>query len=932
MKNDSKYRRSRRDFIQLAAVTAGASAITGCSALRSDGRPSDTDERSRSKTTVAELVSTAGNLAIREAHQTVNLNGTWSVTALPLDVEGEAGYVTYTRGPGERLAAQVPGEIHLDLMRAGRMEDPNISDNARTRCRWPEKHSWWYRTEFTVPSGFRQNMRQQLVFDGIDLYGQIFVNGKLAATTKNAFATIDIDVKRLLQDGANELVVRVTSGMELVPPSAPGGDAKIDSLYSMRTGDSHEWAFLRKPDYAAYGTDFNDPLPNIGIWRAVRLEGRSKVVIDYVRLDTAIRGQEVSLEGEVILENLHPWSEIPGVLELRVDPPQGSPIVRRFSIGTEVGRCAVTCRIVIPNPQLWWPNGMGEQPLYRLTTRFLCGDEETDWQVQTIGLRTIELDRSPLPDGSRFCFKVNGKDVYCKGGNWAPGDLIAARMDAAQYQKLVEEARNAHFTMFRVNGVGLYESDDFYDACDRAGILVGQDFTFSDAQYPDQDPEFVASVREEAEDAVRRLRHHPSLVLWWGNSECNWCMTLKWKCDPAKSEEIGGVRIYNEVLPDICRFYDPGRPYLPSSPIGGIEANSGTDGDTHGPYGNFFDDDNFTGLGDEDAHLRSAVDNNQRLWQERADEMHTRFVSEYGIIGPPNLASVREYLNPDELSINSIGWKIHTNMFDVGEGSGSAISAGIRYHYGDPKALNLPEYILYGQMYQAQLQGGFVEAMRFRKGDPKADCQGVLLWSYNDTWGEAGWSLVDHYARRKASYYWWRRAAAPVKVLVRSRGGNLVTRVVNDTLRTYQAVVRCGWVRLDGSASEWRKHPVTIPVNGTIEVTSTPFPPPAERSPREWLYAATVTGEGIPQDQAIWLLAPQRELALAKPVISATVNNGMLVVSSPVYAHGVHLEDEGREVLADNYFDLLPATARSIPITPSTPLGTYSLTAIMPID
>jgi beta-mannosidase len=925
MKDHPTHRPSRRHFIQLAA--ASASILTASKGLSAEA------ERAKSLTDThpypqfEEVDATSDNGPIAEAHATLNLNGMWSVTALPLEAEGPQGYETFVHSSAEQLAAQVPGEIHLDLMRAGKMEDPSISDNARTRCRWPEQHSWWYRTEFTLPSGFRHNLRQRLIFEGIDLYGQIFVNGKLAGTGKNAFATLDVDVKALLREGNNELVVRVTSGMEFlrpVPTPVDAGGAVADPLYAMRTGDSHVWAYLRKPDYAAYGTDFNDPLPNIGIWRSVRLEGRTKVVIDHLCLDTSIRGKEVSLEGEVILENLHPWSEIATALELRVDPPRGDPMVLRLSIGAPVGRSSVPCRIVISNPQLWWPNGMGDQPLYRLTLQVICGGEETDRRVQHIGLRTLELDRSPSIQGSRFCFKVNGQDVFCKGGNWAPDDLIAARTSPARYQSLVSEAKRAHFTMFRVNGVGLYETDEFYAACDRAGILVWQDFTFSDAQYPDQDPAFLESVRNEAECAVRRLRHHASLALWCGNSECNWFMAAMWKSDASRSEEIGGVQIYNEVLPDICRQYDPVRPYWPGSPMGGIDPNSGTSGDTHGPLGNSFF--NIDGLDLNASEVRSVSDRNQRNWQALADQMPSRFASEYGVIGPPNIASVSEYLKPDEVSLNSLGWKIHVNAAD-----GGTTASGIEYHYGQSRNLSLPTFILYGQMYQAMLLGGFLEARRFHKGDSKTECQGTLMWSYNDTWGETGWSIIDHYMRRKASYYWFRRAAAPVKVLVRSREGRLVTRVVNDTLKSYRAMVLSGWVRVDGSSQELRKYSVRIPANGMIEVCATALPSATERNPQDWVYAATLEGDGIPEDQAIWRLAPHRSLALGQPLISVDVQNGMLAVHSPVYCHGLHLEDEGHEILADNYFDLLPHVPRHIPITMPVAAGSYPLVAVMPI-
>ncbi len=235
-------------------------------------------------------------------------------------------------------------------------------------------------------------------------------------------------------------------------------------------------------------------------------------------------------------------------------------------------------------------------------------------------------------------------------------------------------------------------------------------------------------------------------------------------------------------------------------------------------------------------------------------------------------------------------------------------------------------------MVQAVVQEGAMEAMRFRKDDPKADCEGSLVWSYNDCWGETGWSIIDHYVRRKASYYSVRRACAPVKVLVRAPDGRLAVRVVNDTLNSYHAVVGYGWVRLDGTAREWQEKKVLIPADGMIEVAGLPLPSGTERSPREWLYAALLRGKGIPDDQAIWLLAAQRQLAPARPAISVKNNNGVLEVSSPVYSHGVHIEDDGHEVLADNYFDLLPGVPRHIAITAPNASGSYPLTAVMPIE
>ena len=895
---------SRREFLRHLSVTAGALATAPVSQEADAAGPAPQSPGSTcwiSEQPPWQSFEPSAQAPLPEAHQTLSLDGHWEVRALPLAEAGEAGYRTYLNGAGEPLAAQVPGEIHLDLMRAGKMDDPDISDNARTRCRWPEQHSWWYRTTFTPPAGLRQASSQQLIFDGIDLSGQVFVNGTLAATSQDTFATLEVDVKALLRDGLNELVVRVTSGMELAPDSI--GEKFLTEqrppLYQVRSFVYPRHRFLRKPAYNAYGWDWCDPLPNIGIWQGVRLEGRTQVVIHHLRVDTRMRSSTVTLEGEIVLENLEARSEVPCVLELLLEEPHGRrAIAQRLAMNAQIGRFAVPCRIEVPDPKLWWPNGMGAQPLYRLTARVLCAEKEADRLEQTIGLRTLELVREALPAGSRFELRVNGQAVYCKGGNWAPADLIPARIDATRYQHLIEQARNARFTMLRVNGVGLYESDAFYEACDRAGILVWQDFTFSVAEYPDRDPEFLALVRNEAMSVVRRLRHHASLALWCGNNECTWLM--------------GGSRVYSEVLPDICRVYDPVRPYWPGSPFGGVEPNSETSGDYH-----------WWGKGGpaESADLRYG--------QTAADACKGRFVSEFGVLGPPVFASIRQYLKSDELSPKSLAWRIHTNMSDA-SANGSAIEAGIRYHYGNPDELTVPQYLIYAQMCQAILHGRVVEALRFRKQDPQNDCQGALVWSYNDTWGEIGWSMVDHYGRRKPSYYWFRRAAAPVKVLVRSHDGRLVTRVVNDTLERYRATVRCGWVRLDGSSSELQEHVISIPGNGAIEVERVPVPGASERDPGQWLYAAILRGEGIADDQSIWLLAPHRELAFSKPMFQSDVHGNVLELKASVYCHGVHLDDEGAGVLADNYLDLLPGLVYRISITQPTKSGRYRLAAVLP--
>jgi beta-mannosidase len=817
---------------------------------------------------------------------TISLNGTWVVA--PTSLDGVLADAV------EWLDAQVPGEIHLDLMRAGQMDDPEVSDHAR-RSRWPEEHAWWYRTTLTVDEAFLAHERQELVFDGLDCNAQIFIDGQLVGTACNAFVAHRFDVRGKLHAGENTLVVRLTAGTELVQDRESLGGWFGEGIYAVRNFTKQR--YLRKPQYQ-YGWDWNDPLPTIGLWRSARQEGRSGIVFHEFRLDTVIDGDRVALDGQAVLENLHPWIERPCTLAITLTPPDGDPIHLQTHYSLPMGRTAVPLHLDVPDPQLWWPNGMGEQPLYTVAAILTVDGNTCDTVAQTIGLRTVEIDRSPLPDGSRFCIRVNGVEVFCRGGNWAPSDMIPARVTADRYETLVAEAKNAHFTMFRMNGVGYYEDDAFFDACDRAGILLWQDFTFACMPYPDDDPAFRAAVAEEARTVVRRLRHHPALAVWCGCNESIW-LNSSGK-DPYS---LGGIHLFGQVLPDACRQLDPVRPYWPCSPFGGDEPNSEQAGNCHWWFPFFMNPD---------------VD--RRIRHEVVDECRARFVSEYGIIGPPHLDSVREYLQPEEQRRDAPAWQIHTNTFEKG-----TVAEGIRHHYGDPDGLDLAGFIRYGQLYQALMHGGAMEALRFRKGDPDAECWGALIWSYNDCWGEMGWSVIDHYLRRKASYYALRRACTPVKILVRPRDGHLVTRIVNDTRRSYDAEVRHGWFRVDGGESRLTTTPVRITANGMVEVARTPIP--AELSTREWLYGAVLTGDGVPDDQAIWLLAPFRTLALADPRLTITAQDETLEISSPVYCHAVHGEDGGRPGFSDNDFDLLPGIPRRITVTATRP----ALQAVLPI-
>lgn len=822
----------------------------------------------------------------------LELNGFWKLRHEHLSVSGETGLKATLLHQTDWLQATVPGEVHLDLIAAGLMEEPLFSTNAPA-CRWPEDRSWWYVTELEMAEEQLQEHILELVFDGLDFYAQVFVNGTLLAECENAFVPATVNVRHALRLGMNQLAVRLTAGTERAT-NPTTGESTAANIYGNRQAFKGV-SELRKPQFS-YGWDWVDALPNIGIWRGVRLVGYSHQRIRDVRTETVLRDGACLLHVDVDVANLHPWAEQTGRLTVSLTAPTGQLVQAVDDLSVPVGITRKHVSFAVDDPHLWWPNGMGEQPLYDLNIQVENATGHLDtWQRQ-IGLRTVGIDRSPLPEGRRFVIQVNGEDVFCRGGNWIPADAIIARVDAAKIEALIENAREANLTMLRIWGGGVYEADAFYEACDRKGILVWQDFMFACHTYPDDRDDFCHNVRLEAEMAIRRLRHHACIALWCGNNENLQGFASWWnkgRSFPAPDMQLGGHRVYSEILPEACLALDPSRPYWPGSPAGGDDPLSEIDGDCH-----------WWGPGTMNADI------SRRYRDEVYDECRSRFVSEYGVVGPCHIESVREFLRPEEMDLNGRAWRIHTNSFEK-----ETTPAAIAYHYAAPEGLAVADFIRYGQMFQATMYGRTIESMRFRKGDPEDDCSGALIWMYNDCWGESGWTPVDYYLRRKASYYWIKNVCTPVRAIVRRRDDELVTRVVNDSLGPVSCTVACGWYRVDGSDTDVTLHDVVLPANSMVEIARVPIPGNSARPHSSWVYAAHCEGHA----PSVLSLLPFRQLDRVSHRIQIERAGLAVTLISQTYCHGVRHHDAGQPLLSDNYFDLLPGVPRTIHCNEAVP-------------
>jgi beta-mannosidase len=365
----------------------------------------------------------------------------------------------------------------------------------------------------------------------------------------------------------------------------------------------------------------------------------------------------------------------------------------------------------------------------------------------------------------------------------------------------------------------------------------------------------------------------------------NWQYTF-----PDPRMELGGQHLYSRILPEVCLALDPDRFYWAGSPAGGPLPDSDHEGDSH-----------WWGL----ATMHKDMD--RRIRHEVYDECRSRFVSEWGVIGPCHVATMREYLRPDELDPAHPAFRVHTNSFEK-----DTLAAAIRHHYQDPEGMPLDRWVRCGQLVQAVLFGRSIESMRFRKRDPEDDCAGALIWMFNDCWGETGWTPLDHALRRKASFHWIRNACLPVRALVRRRGDELVVRAVNDTRAAVRLRVHHGWLRIDGSATAVTADEVLVGANGMAEIARAAIPGPERMAPEDWIFATWAEGDGVEPVPCTWTLLPHRRLRTVDPGIAVRVDGGRITLTARAYAHGVGHPDDGDRRFSDNWFDLLPGVPRTI--------------------
>jgi beta-mannosidase len=790
-------------------------------------------------------------------------------------------------GKDEWHSATVPGAVQTDLLNNKLIDDPFYRDNEQKQ-QWIGKTDWEYQTTFSVSPEIFQRDHIDLVFEGLDTYANVFLNDASLLNADNMFRTWRTDCKQLLKPGVNTLRIRFRSPINEVLPLM----AKLD--YQLPAGNDQgekTSPHTRKAPYQ-FGWDWGPRFVTSGIWKPISLEAWDAARVEDLHLLTnkvTPAAATMTAEVEVVADKAVTATVI-------VDNVTGKSRAAKRVVNLEPGINRILLDFVIPRPRLWWPNGLGAQPLYSFKAKLLIEGQATDEVTTRTGLRSLELRQERDAIGKSFTFVINGVPIFAKGANWIPADSFPSRITKHRYRQLLESARDANMNMLRVWGGGIYERDDFYELCDELGILVWQDFMFGCSLYPG-DQAFLDNVRQEAIDNVKRLRNHPSIVIWVGNNEIEsgW-FHWGWKDQlPAKLWD-DYRKVFYGVLPEVCSSLDPSRPYWPSSPSSNLEDDNESHkmGDTH--Y----------------WHVWHA----SLPFSEYAKQF-PRFMSEYGFQSFPQIETVNTYTLPTDHDIQSPVMMAHQRH----PRGNQLVREYMLREYPEPK--NFESFLYVSQVLQAE--GIKLGAEHLRRIKPHN--MGSLFWQLNDCWPVASWSSIDYTGRWKALQYYARRFYSDILVSPHEENGRILVFVVSDRLRPVAAQLRLSLLDFAGNEL-WRKQDdIQIEALSSRSYSIVPLDTllAGKDSKGVFLFTEVLVG-GKPVSSNEHFFQPYKNLSLSQPQIVTdvgAVRSGFkITLSADKFARAVYLSSPNYAgFFADNYFDLIPGRKVEVVFRPSGAVG-----------
>ncbi len=780
------------------------------------------------------------------------------------------------------ISAKVPGSLYSAMLDAGLMADPYYRENEFISTDISDRDVCFERS-FDVPEEMQGSDRQQgadrllLDFKGIDTVAEVVLNGTVLGNTANMHREYVYDVTDIVMPVGNVLKVNIFSPLRYIREK--NEKEPLWGVASTVAGFPH----IRKAHYM-YGWDWGPKLPDMGIWRDVFLRSVKGGVIDgvYVRQEHS-RADEGVVTLSVEVTAGHICSESLSAKAV-ITCPDGNVLEAAAELN---GGRKVTLEFTVDNAQLWYPRGYGEQPLYALAVTLYDGDIEADCHRENIGLRTVYVSQTPDAegDGREFAFVVNGIKIFAMGANYIPEDQIISRCSPDKTARLLKQCAMANFNMIRVWGGGFYPDDSFYDACDRLGLLVWQDFMFACAVYR-ADVEFCANVKQEIIDNVKRLRNHPSLAMWCGNNEIE-SMWQYWGIDADPEYKKDYLRLFEALIPKVLDFYDPVTFYHPSSPSSGggfIDSGANNKGDSH----------------------YWAVWHSLRPFTDYYSYKF-RFCSEYGFESIPSIKTVRRFAEKEDLNLMSPVMEAHQKCEAGNEKIMYYLAQMSHYPY------TFKGLIYATQMVQSDAVRLNVEHMRRNRGE----CMGSLYWQVNDSNPVISWSSIDYYHRWKALHYAAKKFYAPVLISADGEDkDNIRLNISSERREEFSAVIRwrsrmnTGEVIMQGMEDVTVKH-----LSAEDFITLTPENTGISPDMRDKAYIEfTVIEKGVRLSSGTFMFVQSKGFRFVDPELKiAAVDMGRkfkIVVSAKAFAKSVCLElRDGDCLFSDNWFDLHGDTA-----------------------
>ncbi len=700
------------------------------------------------------------------------LNQGWTLTGDTLDIN---------------LRVDVPSVVQQSLYENGLIPHPYLG-TVENQLLWISDHPWDYTLHFDADKELFEKENVELCFEGLDTYAEVSLNGYELFSADNQFREWKADAKPFLKEKDNLLEVHFIRY-----------DSTQLALYEQHQPKLPEkYAVSRKVPYQ-HGWDWAPRYKNVGIWKPVKLMGWNDAKLDYAYISTCYADSDSAwLWLRYGIDNRMDEAEFQ--VELSMSSHQDESFFlnheRTLSFPAKplkTGTHQISLIVPMRNPQLWWPNEMGEQPLYDFEVVLKKDGKVMDSKKFKTGIRTFEMVDEPDSIGRAFYFKVNGVPMYAKGANYVPEEMIETWINADNTLRLLRQAKEAHFNMLRVWGGGIYPSDDFFNICDSLGILVWEDFMYAGTMYP-YDEAFLENARIEAEEQVRRLASHPSLALWCGGNEISegyynwgWQKSLNWSEEDDQAIKAGYDQLFETILPEAVTLYDGTRPYWPSSPSKGWgRPESLTEGDVH-----------YWGV----------------WWGELPYEVYRekvgRFNSEYGYQSYPDYQTLLKIAQGEELSKDAEVIAAHQKH---ARGT-KQIDDFIKRYYPNAQPKDFEEYVHLSQLSQAYGMEIAIEAHR----TAKPYNMGTLYWQLNDAWPVTSWSSIDYYGNPKVFHERLKTLYAPVLLSLDKKDYGVF--VTSDLMRSIDGTLTITVCDLEGQQLFEQKVKVEMVANENRKYT-----------------------------------------------------------------------------------------------------------------